>query len=125
LRAPASFSTTARQPVSSHSRSNTSAGPIRRAALAVTSPDATASTRIALSAKRAPERSNRSNCPLRCNSSSRPSVAFPLLAHHGAFAPAFDDLEVGAAAGGLLAEIHGAEPWDRLAHCPRKFATAQ
>lgn len=34
-----------------------------------------------------------------------------LLAHGLAFATAFDDLEVGAAAGGFLAEIHGAVPW--------------
>ena len=37
-----------------------------------------------------------------------------LLAHRGAFATAFDDLEIGAAAGGFLAEIHGAGPWERL-----------
>ena len=75
LRAPARFSTTSRQPVSSHNRSNTRAGPMRRAALAVTSPAATASTTMALAAKRAPERSNRSNCPLSRKSSTRPSVA--------------------------------------------------
>ena len=33
-----------------------------------------------------------------------------LLAHRGALAPALDDLQIGAAAGGLLAEIHGGEP---------------
>src|ERR1700723_1148021 len=33
-----------------------------------------------------------------------------LLAHRRPVAPALDDLQVGAAAGGLLAEIHGAEP---------------
>ena len=54
LRAPARFSTTSRQPVSRHNRSNTRVGPIRRAALAVTSPAATASTTMALAAKRAP-----------------------------------------------------------------------
>jgi hypothetical protein len=32
------------------------------------------------------------------------------LAHRSAFAPALDDLQIGAAAGGLFAEIHGAEP---------------
>ena len=32
-----------------------------------------------------------------------------LLAHRGALAPAFDDLQIGAAARGLLAEIHGRE----------------
>src|SRR5271166_2770949 len=34
----------------------------------------------------------------------------PLLAHRGALAPALDDLQIGATAGGLLAEIHGGEP---------------
>src|SRR5208282_2415152 len=41
-----------------------------------------------------------------------------LLAHRGTFATAFNDLEIGAAAGGLLAEIHGAEPWERLMRGP-------
>ena len=63
------------QPVSSHNRSNTSAGPMRRAELVVTSPAAKASTTMALAAKRAPERSRRSSCPLSRKSSTRPSVA--------------------------------------------------
>src|SRR5271166_4123078 len=33
-----------------------------------------------------------------------------LLAHRGALAQALDDLQIGATAGGLLAEIHGGEP---------------
>ena len=33
-----------------------------------------------------------------------------LLAHRAALAPALDDLQIGAAAGSLLAEIHGGEP---------------
>src|SRR5271169_2419409 len=37
-----------------------------------------------------------------------------LLAHLRALAAAFDDLEIGAAARGLLAEIHVAEPYRRL-----------
>ena len=37
-----------------------------------------------------------------------------LLAHLRAAAAAFDDLEIGAAARGLLAEIHVAEPYRRL-----------
>ena len=41
-----------------------------------------------------------------------------LLAHCRALAPAFDDLQIGAAAGGLLAEIHGTEPWERLTRGP-------
>ena len=68
-------SITPRQPVSSHNRSNASAGPMRRAELVVASPAATASTTMALAAKRAPERSRRSNCPLSRKSSTRPSVA--------------------------------------------------
>jgi hypothetical protein len=41
----------------------------------VASPRSSASRTIALSAKRAPERNSRSNCPLSCKSSIRPSVA--------------------------------------------------
>jgi len=37
-----------------------------------------------------------------------------LLADRRALAPALDDLQIGAAAGGLLAEIHGGEPRRRL-----------
>src|SRR5271157_27936 len=33
-------------------------------------------------------------------------------------ATAFNDLEIGATAGGLLAEVHGAEPWERLMRGP-------
>ena len=101
---------TSRQPVSSHNRSNASAGPIRRAELVVATPAANASTTMALAAKRAPERSRRSNCPLSRKSSTRPRCD-DLLAHGGAFATAFDDLEISAAARGFLAEIHGAVPW--------------
>ena len=72
---PARLATTARQPVSCHKRSNTRAAPIRRAGLVVASPSATAPTTMALSAKRAPDRNSRSNCPLWRRSSRRPSVA--------------------------------------------------
>jgi hypothetical protein len=37
-----------------------------------------------------------------------------LLAHRDAFASALDDLQIGAAGGGLLAEIHGARSMARL-----------
>ena len=47
-----------------HRQSNTRAGPIPSAALVVASPSATPPTTMALSAKRAPKRSRRSNCPL-------------------------------------------------------------
>src|SRR5271166_831232 len=66
---------TARQPVSSHSRSNTSAGPMRRTAIVVAASSLAALNTMAFAAKRAPERNNRSCWPLACNSSKRPSVA--------------------------------------------------
>jgi len=59
-RAAASSVMTARQPVSSQRRSNTSAGPIRRTAIVIASSDAALST-MALAANRAPERSNLSD----------------------------------------------------------------
>src|SRR5271165_6005400 len=63
LRALARRSITPRQPVSSHTRSKASAGPMRRVAIVVASPRSSASSTIAFSAKRAPERKSRSNCP--------------------------------------------------------------
>ena len=57
-----------------HSRSNTSAGPMRRTAISLQLHLAALST-MAFAAKRAPERSSRSNWPLACSSSKRPSVA--------------------------------------------------
>ena len=45
-----------------------------------------------------------------------------LLAHRSAIAPALDDLQIGAAAGGLLAKIHGAEPGRRLVRGPHKIS---
>ena len=66
---------TSRQPVSSHNRSNASAGPMRRTELVVATPAANASTTMAFAAKRAPERSRRSSWPLSRKSSTRPSVA--------------------------------------------------
>ena len=65
---------TARQPVSSHSRSKTS-GPMRRLAIFIALSSAMAESTIALLAKRAPDRNSRSSCPLSCSSSYRPSVA--------------------------------------------------
>ena len=81
---------------------------MRRVEIAVASPRSSASSTIALSAKRAPERKSRSNCPLSCRSSIRPSVAITCW-RTAALAPALDDLQIGATAGGLLAEIHGGE----------------
>src|SRR5262249_24063382 len=66
---------TVRQPVSSHSRSNTSAGPMRRLATSIALASAMAESTSALLAKRAPDRNSRSSCPLSCSSSYRPSVA--------------------------------------------------
>ena len=60
LRALARRSITPRQPVSSHTRSKASDGPMRRVEIVVSSPRSSASSTIALSAKRAPERSSRS-----------------------------------------------------------------
>jgi hypothetical protein len=74
-RAPAISLITVRQPVSSHSRSNTSAGPIRRTATVMAVSSAAALSKTDLAANRAPERNSRSSCPLACNSSMRPSVA--------------------------------------------------
>src|SRR4029077_6981841 len=64
LRAPASSPITARQPVSSHSRSNTSAGPMCRTVAVSAASSWIAPSTIAFSANRAPERNSRSNCPL-------------------------------------------------------------
>ena len=111
---------TSRQPVSSHNRSNASAGPMRRTELVVATPAANASTTMAFAAKRAPERSRRSSWPLSRKSSTRPSCN-DLLAHGVAFTAAFDDLEVGAAAGGFLAEIHGAVPWSNSIRVRTRF----
>jgi hypothetical protein len=58
---------TARQPVSSQSRSNTSAGPIRRTAILSAASLLAALSTMALAAKRAPERTSRSSSPLACN----------------------------------------------------------
>ena len=44
-----------------------------------------------------------------------------LLAHRPALATALDDLQIGATAGGLLAEIHGVEPRRRLIRGPHKI----
>jgi len=55
-------SITAQQPVSAHRRSNTKAGPIRR--IAAVGSSCAAVTTIARVANLAPERTNRSNCPL-------------------------------------------------------------
>ena len=52
LRLPASSAITARQPVSSHSRSNTSAGPMRRVAILVAASSCAAASTIALAANK-------------------------------------------------------------------------
>src|SRR5580693_7135986 len=99
--------TTARQPVSAHSRSNTSAGPIPRTAIWIAASLLAALSTMALAAKRAPERTSRSNWPLACNSVETPERGNHLLAHRLAVAPAFDDLQIGAPGRGLAAEVHG------------------
>ena len=112
LRAPRRRSITPRQPVSSHTRSKASAGPTRHAATTVgASPRSSASSTIALSAKRAPDRKRRSSCPLSCRSSNPPPERRDhLLAHSSRLAPALDDLQISATTRGLLAEIHGRLP---------------
>ena len=54
LRWPASAVITARQPVSYHSRSNTSAGPMRRTPISIAASLLAALSTMALAAKRAP-----------------------------------------------------------------------
>ena len=100
LREPARSSITLRQPVSSHNRWKTRAGPIRRAAFAVTAPSATALTTMAFAAKRAPDRSNRSQLAAVAQILDAAERGDHLLAHLRAVAAAFDDLEIGAAARG-------------------------
>src|SRR5208283_5826138 len=78
--------------------------------IAVASPRSSASSTIAFSEKRAPERNSRSNCPLCCNSSIRPSVAITCWRTAAPSRRLSDDLQIGATARGLLAEIHGGEP---------------
>ena len=80
--------------VSSHNRSNAGASPMRRAELVATISVVKASTRMALGAKRLPERGRRSSCRSRANPRRAPAVR---LAHGLAFATAFDDQEIGAA----------------------------
>jgi hypothetical protein len=90
----------------SSTQANTRTGPIHSAALVVASPSATPPATMALSAKRAPKRSRRSNCPLWRKSPRRPRAASDLLAHRLVPATVLDDLETGATAGGLLSEKH-------------------
>ena len=120
---PARLATTARQPVSCHKRSNTRAAPIRRAGLVVASPSATAPTTMALSAKRAPTATAapiaRSGADLQATERGD-----DLLAHRPVLATVLDNLEIGATAGGLLSEKHGAEPRRQLIRGPHKSAVA-
>jgi hypothetical protein len=78
---PQSSSISARQPVSSHSRSNTSAGPMRRLAIFTAQSSATAESTSALLATRVPDRNSRSSCPLCCSSSYRPSETIKFNNH--------------------------------------------
>ena len=94
-RAPARSAITARQPVSSHNRSNTSPGPMRRTAILIAASSLAALSIMALAAKRAPERNSRSSWPLACRPSKRPSVAITLT-HLITVAAALHDLQIGA-----------------------------
>ena len=101
---------TSRQPVSSHNRSSASAGPMRRAELAVAAPAATASTTMGFGGKARARTQQALQLPALAQILDAPERCDDLLAHRLAFATAFDDLEIGAAAGGFLAEIHGGGP---------------
>ena len=79
---------------------------MRRTSALIAVPSLRASTTIAFAAKRAPDRRSRSNCPL-TQVLDTPEGGDHLLADLCTFAAAFDDLEIGATAGGLLAEVHG------------------
>jgi hypothetical protein len=73
-RFPARSAITARQPLSSHSRSNTSAGPIRWTAILIAASLASALSTIALAENRAPER-NRLQLAAGLQILATPSVA--------------------------------------------------
>ena len=79
---------------------------MRRTSALIAVPSLTASTTMALAEKRAPDRRSRSNCPL-VQIFDTPERGDHLLADLRAFAPAFNDLEIGTTARGLLAEVHG------------------
>ena len=114
LRELARLSTTSRQPVSSHKRSKTSAGPMR-------APNPLRHCRRRGRRRRSPSRRSARGTqrPLQLAALAQVLDAAEggdhLLAHSGAFATAFDDLEIGAAARGFLTEIHGAGPREQLA----------
>ena len=91
---------------------------MRRAALVVTSPAATAFDDNGLGGEARARTQQPLQLPAFTQILDAAERGDDLLAHRRAFAPAFDDLEIGAAAGGLLAEIHGAEPWGRLMRGP-------
>src|SRR5271157_4677481 len=78
LRSASRSSITDRQKLSRQSLSNSSGGPMRVASIVVASPVSTAESSIALSVKRAPERTSRSSSPLALSASSRPRVATTL-----------------------------------------------
>src|SRR5271166_2199635 len=78
LRSARRSSITDPQKLSRQSLSNSRGGPIRLASIVVVSPFSTAESSIALSVKRAPERTSRSSSPLALSASSRPKVATTL-----------------------------------------------
>jgi hypothetical protein len=65
---------------------------------------------MALSVKRAPERSSSSNFAPLTQILEAAEGGDDLLAHRPVLATVLDDLETGATAGGLFSEKHGAEP---------------
>ena len=82
---------------------------MRRAEIVVASPRSSASSTIALSAKRS-RAQQALQLPAFLQFVDPPEGRDHLLAHRRALAPALDDLQIGAAARGLLAEIHGGKP---------------
>ena len=77
-----------------------------RAASAVTAPSAKALTTMAFAAKRAPDREQPLQLAAVAQILDAAERGDNLLTHLRAVAAAFDDLEIGATARGLLAEIH-------------------
>ncbi len=88
------------------------AGPRRRTATAFASPRSSASSTIALSAKRAPEAQKPLQLPAFLQLVDPPQGGDNLLAYRRPLTPTFDNLQIGAAWRGLPAEIHGGEPRD-------------
>jgi hypothetical protein len=80
---------------------------MRRTSARMAVPSLRAATTIAFAAKRAPDRSSPLQLSALIQVLDTPERGDHLLADLHACTAAFDDLEIGATAGGLLAEVHG------------------